>query len=698
MGEGMKRPLAVCCFAWFAVLIALCRLPQALPLAAVLFLVFTLLSGAFFLGRRPKAGAPWLPLLLCCAAGLLACGRFGWYNAVREKALAPLAGKTVAVQAVVEEVTWQEDTAKTTLLLKTAGGEPLPTAVRAEAWALEGCEPGMQITARLQWKQAGAAARAKGIWLYGYPEGEMRVTGETASLVYRLNALQGRLSAALRAQLNRSAGQTAAAVCTGDRAALSQTLVRNYRLSGLSHLLAVSGMHLSVVCGLVLAFLPRRRRILRFAAGCTVIVLYTVLTGASVSVLRAGAMLFLILLADLLSEQADGTTSLAAALFCITWANPAAAGGGGLLLSACATGGVLWAGQCWQLRFPAPPQGNPFWQAGAGAVQMAWVSLAALVATVPASILAGTQISVWALPAGLLTIPLLPVLLGSGLLGAAAMQTAALYPLGRPLVAVCGVLCRWQNRVAEFFASLGGGRIYLSGVYPLLCCGVLLVAGWLLFSRAKKRTAACCMVVLVAAAVCFGTLAGRGTVQVGLVGGGQRPVLAVANGKQAVVLWQGGSASTDRLENWLEMRNVETVLLFCDLSAAGSGAPRLSYYQPKTYIKPVQDITVGATYHPWPNFTLTVERQPGGMVVYLDFDGILAGYTTGTPNLAGLPAFDLFFAGKEKPNALACTALFANGAVPWPQNAGVPQTVVGQNITLSIRPKTSWKLTEKEEN
>ncbi len=85
--------------------------------------------------------------------------------------------------------------------------------------------------------------------------------GGSRSFRARTARLQKRLSAALRQGMAAGPAGVLAAMVTGDRTHLSSALRTAYRGAGLSHVLVVSGMHVSILCGDVLGrLLPRKKK------------------------------------------------------------------------------------------------------------------------------------------------------------------------------------------------------------------------------------------------------------------------------------------------------------------------------------------------------------------------------------------------------------------------------------------------------
>ncbi|MXO90326.1 ComEC/Rec2 family competence protein [Pontixanthobacter aquaemixtae] len=162
--------------------------------------------------------------------------------------------------------------------------------------------PGGYDFARSAWFQGFAAT--------GSVLGDIEIV-EAARSSDRLAATQRALAAHVRSRLDGSAGSIAAALASGDRGAISDADEEAMRDAGLTHLLSISGLHVSAViaAAYLLAikllalwqWLALRVR-LPLVAACVAALAgigYTLLTGAEVPTVRScvGAMLVLIALA-----------------------------------------------------------------------------------------------------------------------------------------------------------------------------------------------------------------------------------------------------------------------------------------------------------------------------------------------------------------------------------------------------------------
>ncbi len=144
-----------------------------------------------------------------------------------------------------------------------------------------------------------------GIGAVGYTFGAARrIAGSEAAGGWRedLRQLRTEMARRIAAVLPGSTGGVASALITGKRGAISEEVKQAFRDSGLSHLLAIAGLHLGLVGAFVffavrggLALVPPialRYPIKKIAAGVTLLVLacYLLISGAAIPTQRAFVM------------------------------------------------------------------------------------------------------------------------------------------------------------------------------------------------------------------------------------------------------------------------------------------------------------------------------------------------------------------------------------------------------------------------
>lgn len=129
------------------------------------------------------------------------------------------------------------------------------------------------------------------------------------------------------------------ALLIGDKSDLESSVIDNFRDASLSHILAISGAHFSYII-IMIDFLNKRLKNKKIGniISIVIILFFIQLTGNTPSVVRAGTMNIMIIVAELLYRKVDIWTSLAVSLIIQIISNPYVIFDIGLILS---YGGVI---------------------------------------------------------------------------------------------------------------------------------------------------------------------------------------------------------------------------------------------------------------------------------------------------------------------------------------------------------------------
>lgn len=292
----------------------------------------------------------WRKRALLIGTGLALALGWNWlYGFAVRDPLVGLSGRSgTASMALLEYAVPTDYGAKVTVKLE---GYPLGKVVYYGGEDLLDLRPGQTVTAQVKFQDAARLREdtitnftSQGVFLLAYQRGEDAVYGEGSAGSPRWWPAR-----AARAMQDHVAelfdGDEAAflsAILTGDTSGLSEEARSDLSEAGLSHILAVSGMHCGFLMTLILLVTGRHRRRLLAALALPILVFYTILTGASPSVVRACIMVLFVLAAPLFQRDSDPPTTLSAALFLILLANPFAAASISLQLSFGAMAGLLW--------------------------------------------------------------------------------------------------------------------------------------------------------------------------------------------------------------------------------------------------------------------------------------------------------------------------------------------------------------------
>ncbi len=201
--------------------------------------------------------------------------------------------------------------------------------------------PGDEIKAELEFLTALSlygedtdSYLANGIYLRAAVNNDIEITGRWH---YSFLYLPKKLAAVINEHTAQCFPEDAApfmqALLTGNKLNFfkDESLNAALQAAGLSHVIAVSGMHVAFIVSMLRMWTGRRRR--TAFIGIPLIVAFAAMTGFTPSVVRASAMQIILLLAPILGRENDPLTSLSAAMLFVLIPEPTAVSGIGFQLS-----------------------------------------------------------------------------------------------------------------------------------------------------------------------------------------------------------------------------------------------------------------------------------------------------------------------------------------------------------------------------
>lgn len=296
----------------------------------------------------------------------------------------------------------------------------------------------------------------------------------------------------------------AKALLLGDTTDLSYETDTNLKVSGIRHVAAVSGLHVSILFAL-LSVVTLRRRFLSALVGFPALFLFAALAGFSPSVTRASLMWGLMLLALVLGRDYDSATALSFAAFVMLLWNPMVITDVGFQLSVGSVAGIfLFSGRIQKEilnHFPSV-KGKSRKRISflAGSVS---VTLGALAFTAPLSALYFGMVSLIGVVTNLLTLWVIGVIF-YGII--CVCVTYGIWQTGAALLAR-GIswLIRYVLLTAKVMAHIPLAAVYTRSPYitAWLIFVYLLLAVFLAQKKRKPGTLVCCAVMGLCIALTF---------------------------------------------------------------------------------------------------------------------------------------------------------------------------------------------------
>ncbi|MCU6763418.1 ComEC family competence protein [uncultured Roseburia sp.] len=275
-----------------------------------------------------------------------------------------------------------------------------------------------------------------------YPE-ELRVNSvKKYSLPEALYRLRKQIRNVYSRTLSEKDAGIMAAMALGDKSLLEASVKDLYSDSGISHILAISGLHISMI-GMGIYRILRKLMFGYFGgalSGGIVVCLFCIMSGAGMSSVRAGLMFLLFLGAEILGRSYDSFCALSVSALFLLWGNPQALWNAGFLFSFLAVLGAAGLGRLFQnnVKHSRKDSRGKFNNASnisntvknrlAGIFNTIKTSSCIQLMTLPLNACYYYEIPLYSVPANVLILPFAGVLLAfgiaGGILGAAGIKVS----------------------------------------------------------------------------------------------------------------------------------------------------------------------------------------------------------------------------------------------------------------------------------
>lgn len=358
----------------------------------------------------------------------------------------------------------------------------------------------------------------------------------------------------LREIIGGDAGDLICAMATGDRTFLSDDVRLAINRSGLGHVIAVSGLHVSVACAFILIVFKKlkiSRRIAVIPAGMLVLA-FVVFSGLKISAIRAAVMMGVYILSTLFRRRADPLNTLAFCALSISIFNPYVAADSSFILSLSGVFGVsVFASYVNDALGIKSKLGTAFVSA-----------LCASISTAPAMMLYFTELSLIAPISNLLLLPLC----SAGLVLALVFVLLGCSPLLSLIPKFAGLIMNVVIFACEKISSVHLTYLPLSHTTPIIAAVVmsLIVLGFAAFMKNKRGVIG----LVLAAILVFGCIysaqvfASKDETKLTVISAGGDCALLLRKNEECIIIDVNGGASLDyELERLCERYGISRLRL-----------------------------------------------------------------------------------------------------------------------------------------
>ena len=376
----------------------------------------------------------------------------------------------------------------------------------------------------------------------------------------------------------------AKALLLGDATDFTYRQDRAFQVSGLRHVVAVSGLHVSILFSIIYLFFGQRR-VLNVLFGIPLLILFAAVAGFTPSIIRACIMQALILLALLVDKEYDPSTAIAFAALVILAVNPVAITSVSLQLSVGCMIGIFAFSE--PLRLYLLSFGKLKQKAKGKSLRaklIRWVSssvsvtLSAMTVTVPLCAIYFGMVSLVSILANLLTLWVISFIFYGIMLSCALAYLWT--PVGGIISWTVSWLIRYVLSVADLLSQFPLAAVYTDSIYIIcwLILSYLLLAAFFLWKRKNPLITAAGILSLLVLCVALSWLEPKlDDTRVSVIDVGQGQSILLQQGEEHYLVDCGGEhvgITADTVANFLLSQGIfrldGVILTHYDTDHAGS--------------------------------------------------------------------------------------------------------------------------------
>lgn len=335
---------------------------------------------------------------------------------------------------------------------------------------------------------------SKGNYISSYMSGDDYTITKSNSkpFGYYVLKLRDSLENAIKDLLPPNQAALSNALLLGNKNDLSQETKDSFRSAGVSHIIVVSGLHLSVLTAFVFAIIKKVSKSKKLAAilSIAMVIFFMAITGFSSSVIRAGIMMIILMLGNIFSLKSDSVTSLAVAAIVLGLQNPLCGADTGLLMSFTSTLGIVI----------IYPKINKFILKGLDDKQFYFkpikyivsiinVSISAVLMSFPVTFLTYGTFNLYFLLSNLLVTPLITVVLVSLLFAVIFYYIPFIDVISNLFAMIAGLICNYFTFITELISKMPFATININTppVYIWFFVTVFVLAAMLIIQKGKPK-------------------------------------------------------------------------------------------------------------------------------------------------------------------------------------------------------------------
>ncbi|MBR5273323.1 MAG: ComEC/Rec2 family competence protein [Clostridia bacterium] len=578
----MNRPMATIGFSLFFTLIAVGLLGYYF--AFYIFFVLAALVALILILRRKNAPRNIIAILL---SAMLGCMIFCSYTSIIYNRVTDFADREVTLKLEIKEIEGENNDVYyyVTEVVEAPHKALVGAKVRFSSSAPLDVEVCDYVSTNVVPKISGSHSesmhryfKSDGIFLSAHTLGNYDVEqNPEKSLRYYFNEFKEGVTRIICANLDKESAAVVNSIFLGETSELDYKSNMEFRNIGISHIFSVSGLHVTLISAAIVAFLSLliERKPVLYSLTLIAMWFFVAITGFSYSAIRAGVMLTVYYVGQMMYRKSDSINSLGVAITVICILNPYSATNVSVLYSFFATLGILIVSRSKFAKRLLDGKSKPVKMI----LETLLLSVGSVLFTLPVQIVFFNAATVISPLANVLTFIVIAPLMWCTIIAVVlSLFTGILSGL---FFVICTLIAKYLIWISDLLASIpyatvDADRDFVKILVFIVIAVFLIVAYLNLGNRAIKGAFIICAVIVAGSILCYNIFL-KPIVRVIAVDSGAATSVIVTYGLSAIVVGCGGSDYTaTEIDSVLRQSGIDELRLLVLPSRQNSEAQNIS--------------------------------------------------------------------------------------------------------------------------
>ncbi len=514
-------------------------------------------------------------------------------------------------------------------------------------------------------------------------------------ILYFFSELNNKATQRIEKLLEPQNASILSAMVTGNKDSITKQTQMFFSISGLSHILVVSGLHLGVIALLINYAFSNIFKNQKLSSAITFIpiIFYLLFVGFSPSIIRAAFLVGIMLLANIISKQSDSLTSIGFALVFLLISNPYCCFDVGLMFSFCVSIGIIISQS-----YLSKIQEKDTLKFRYKVLVLFYIPIVSLVSSLFVQLYIDGSVSLLGVIANAFVVIFLPFILILGFVLLLVSSIPVLNFITIILVEILNFVLLLLIKITEVVSEFSFSNVVISGEFTFV---VLILAFLFLFifcyNKKFKKAIISFSTIIIFSVIVF-NIFNYNSVKITPVGNYKKPSLVITQNLSATIIFRGDEASILALHEYLLRNNIRKINKIIILDNSDSQLMLANSFECDT-IEEITDNQLVNKYDISQDITIYTEKLDDSKIALIDVSGYTVLISNASTDVGHIGKVNTYISSSSTVLNLKCDNVISLSEKPkWITNDMYQNIYLWQNKGyIWVRPEKSAKINVKDD-